>query len=543
MSATLPSSSPPAAATGRRRDIYRAVWRWHFYAGLLVLPFLAWLAITGSLFLFHEEIDDWWHRDLLRVAPPPAAALAAGAPRPLHAELVQAALTHQPGRVFKYLPPADARRSAQVGIATADGSRRVVYVDPSDARVLGSLADKGTLGGTIRQLHSLAVAGTAGQALIEIAAGWSILLVLTGLYLWWPGRRPAAGAQAAGTARQGGALSVRGRPRQRVFWRDLHAVLGLAAGGFVLFLAATGMPWSVWWGAKANQLANGHNYGYPAGVRVNLPVSGERLDAAAPTTWSLEQARVPLSPSAVPAGHGPRHGEHTEQAAHDEHAGPAGPRADPGADRVAGAGTGAGDVDGVDGGEHAGHGGGGAAPPPLSPEAAARLPAPLTLDQAIAIFESRGIAPGYTVNPPASARGVYTASIYPRALRQQRVIHIDQYGGQPLIDMSYADYGPLGRALEWGVNVHLGYQFGLLNQLVLLAACLAIVALCASAAVMWWKRRPPGRLGVPPAPADPRTLRGVTALLAIGGLCFPLAGASMAAIWAVDRFWPRGPAR
>ncbi len=66
--------------------------------------------------------------------------------------------------------------------------------------------------------------------------------------------------------------------------------------------------------------------------------------------------------------------------------------------------------------------------------------------------------------------------------------------------MSYADYGPLGRALEWGINVHMGQEFGLANQIVLTLACLAIILLAVSAAVMWWKRRPAGSLGVPPCP-------------------------------------------
>lgn len=116
----------------------------------------------------------------------------------------------------------------------------------------------------------------------------------------------------------------------------------------------------------------------------------------------------------------------------------------------------------------------------------------------------------------------------------QRVIHLDQYSGKPLIDMSYADYGPLGKALEWGINVHMGQEFGLANQLVLLAACLAIVLLCVSALVMWWKRRPQGSLGVPPLPAEKATLRGVVALLAIGGLAFPLVGLSLIVMVAVD---------
>ncbi len=31
---------------------YRAMWRWHFYAGLIVLPVLALMAVTGALYLY-----------------------------------------------------------------------------------------------------------------------------------------------------------------------------------------------------------------------------------------------------------------------------------------------------------------------------------------------------------------------------------------------------------------------------------------------------------------------------------------------------------
>lgn len=71
----------------------------------------------------------------------------------------------------------------------------------------------------------------------------------------------------------------------------------------------------------------------------------------------------------------------------------------------------------------------------------------------------------------------------------------------------------------------------------MLLACAAIVLLCVSAAVMWWKRRPVGGLGVPPLPADPRTLRGVLALLVLCGLLFPLMGASLLLLWAFDHYW------
>ena len=153
----------------------------------------------------------------------------------------------------------------------------------------------------------------------------------------------------------------------------------------------------------------------------------------------------------------------------------------------------------------------------------------------MAIVERLGIAAGYTLTPPRGPTGVYTASVYPDDLARQRVIHLDRYSGRPLLDMRHADYGPLGRWLEWGINVHLGQEFGVPNQIALVAACLGILVLCASGVAMWWKRRPAGALGAPPPGADRRALFGVAALLAVGGLVFPLVGASMLAMLAFDR--------
>jgi uncharacterized iron-regulated membrane protein len=49
----MTTSETPAGLSGA----YRAVWRWHFYAGVLVLPFLMLMALTGGLYLFKTEID------------------------------------------------------------------------------------------------------------------------------------------------------------------------------------------------------------------------------------------------------------------------------------------------------------------------------------------------------------------------------------------------------------------------------------------------------------------------------------------------------
>lgn len=461
-------------ASAAASSLYRAVWRWHFYAGLLVLPFLVWLAATGGLYVFKTQIDGYFHR-ALKVVP------AAPSSRP-HGDVVAAALSAHPGTVRKYTPAASPTASAEVGIATARGEALSVFVDAHRAQVLGALPDGGSVAWTIRKLHSLKYFGRIARGVIEMAAGWAILLVLTGIYLWWPRGRSA------------GVVSVRGTPRQRVFWRDLHAVTGVFVGAALVFLAITGMPWSVLWGAQVNRWANGHNFGYPAGVRVQVPMSQQRLGESGPTAWSLEQARLPRS---TDEGH----------EGHEDHAVPGAP----GAAVAAGA-------------------------------AREAVPGALDLNAAVAIFERLGIAPGYTVSLPQGPSGVYTASVYPNDLTQQRVIHLDPYSGRPLVDMRYADYGPLARWLEWGINVHMGQEFGVPNQALLVAACLGIVMLCASACVMWWKRRPAGRLGVPPMPGDRRALHGVLMLLALGGVAFPLVGASLVVMLALDWLWVLRPA-
>ncbi|WP_353618408.1 PepSY domain-containing protein [Paracidovorax avenae] len=117
---------------------------------------------------------------------------------------------------------------------------------------------------------------------------------------------------------------------------------------------------------------------------------------------------------------------------------------------------------------------------------------PIDLDAAMAVFTRLGMAPGFGVAAPQGAGGVYTASAYPADLGRQRVVHLDQYSGRPLLDMGYADYGPVAKGLEWGINVHLGQQYGVANQIVLAVACAGIVLLCVAGAVAWWKRRPAG---------------------------------------------------
>lgn len=219
---------------------YRAVWRWHFFAGLIVLPAMLWLATTGGLYLYKAEIDrliygSWTERQFT------------GDPLPLD-ELATLVSRQTRGTVTRIERPPDRHASWRVTVER-DGMKRMAFVDPALGLVLGETREGGVMR-LVRDLHSLSITGPIGNAFVEIIAGWAILLVLSGFYLWWP-----RGGQRA--------LALRGSPKGRLFWRDLHGSAGAIVGAVILFLGVTGMPWSLWWGARLGEIVAASEAGRP----------------------------------------------------------------------------------------------------------------------------------------------------------------------------------------------------------------------------------------------------------------------------------------
>jgi uncharacterized iron-regulated membrane protein len=114
-------------------------------------------------------------------------------------------------------------------------------------------------------------------------------------------------------------------------------------------------------------------------------------------------------------------------------------------------------------------------------------------------------------------------------------LHIDQYTGNVLADVRFEQYGTVARATEIGVMLHEGKMFGPLNQIIILLICLMILLSAVSGVVIWWKRRPDGKFGVPPLRHDlPKWKTGVAIMLTLA-VIFPLVGASLIVVWGLDR--------
>lgn len=166
----------------------------------------------------------------------------------------------------------------------------------------------------------------------------------------------------------------------------------------------------------------------------------------------------------------------------------------------------------------------------------------IPIDKVIEIAKEENVQSGYEIAFSKEKTGVYTifletADIYPdRPMPwKQRTLHIDQYNGKVLADIGWNDYGTIGKLMSLGIAFHQG-EFGLISQLFLLLLMIGIIMIVIADLIMWWNRKPKGKLGAPKSPKNSRLLKGVALLIIFLGLFFPLVGISLLIVWSLDYF-------
>lgn len=457
-----PTTEPPS------NRFYRTVWRWHFYAGLFVIPFMLILAITGIIYLFKPQLDAAMYPNLMFVTPTASTLSYTGQ--------VQAVESAYPDATVTQITPSVANnRSTEVLITTADQRNLMVFVDPHTGQVLGDRNEDNNLQAIARKIHGELLIGKLGDYLVELAACWGLVLLISGLYLWWPRRRFAV---------LGTLIPRLWSQNKRIFWRDLHAVPGFYGILLIGFLILTGLPWTGFWGETFAQVWGR----FPDQMWDNVPQStvltGSLNQRGQVVPWAVEQLPMPQSmpQSAVLVSS-----------------------------------------------NHSGHSDAG-----LATSQRDRI----SLDSIVQLAQAQGAPPGYSVSLPQGETGVYTVSAFPADPTQEVTMHIDQYSGAVLADVRWQDYDLVPKAVEMGTAIHMGKYFGLANQLLMLVAALIVMLLSVTGAIMWWQRRPreSGLIGAPAMPAHVQSWRVPLAIVAILGLTFPLVGLSLVIVLLLDYF-------
>jgi uncharacterized iron-regulated membrane protein len=259
--------------------------------------------------------------------------------------------------------------------------------------------------------------------------------------------------------------------RGRAFWKSLHGALALWISLILVVFLISGLSWAGLWGAKFVQAWNT----FPTEKWDAVPLSDAthatmNHGAEKEVPWTLEQTPLPESGSL--------------------------------------AGT-------------------------------VAIQGPVTIDSVAAFAGTLGFDRRFQMNLPADEAGVFTISHDSMSNdgpdpAADRTIHIDQYTGNVLADVRYADYSVYAKMMAWGIAFHEG-DLGAWNLALNTVFCLSIIFVAVSGLVMWWKRRPSAlRLGAPPRPAEIPYGKGAL-LVTLGlSLAFPMLGLTLLAVIVLD---------
>jgi uncharacterized iron-regulated membrane protein len=445
---------------------HRLLWRWHFYAGLFVMPLLLVLAITGTLYCFQPQIEPLLYRDRMIVD-------AHAEPRLSQQVLLAKAIAAEPrdATPTTVVINNDPRRSAEFVFRLQSGSSESVYLDPYTGAVLGRLSVEDRLMKQIRNLHRGLLLGKTGEIVMELAGCWTLVMIGTGVALWWPKAHQTGGRFVPRLSSSKG----------RAWWRELHAVGGAWLALGALFFVLSGLPWSSTWGKQFKALATSAQLGYPPGAwgsaHVHSAKPAMKMNDPAMADMKMDDLPLPQTPWAVGETSVPHSAADTADIA---------------------------DVT-------------------------------IPLDQVVALASHAGVKDGYDIALPTTAQGVYSVSYFPADPQAERTLHIDRYSGRILSDIGYRDYGRVAQWISYGTSLHMGRYFGVANQILASAISLGLAAMSVSGFVMWRKRKPGRVLGAPSRPVFNPPMRawivGLTAL----GIVFPMMGLTMLIVWISDR--------
>ncbi|WP_239749319.1 PepSY domain-containing protein [Mammaliicoccus sp. H-M34] len=255
--------------------IFSPIRRLHFYAAFFITPLLLTLSLTGIGYLFYTNVENNIYQD----------EFFSDSHTKGHQSLDDA--IHEIRDVYKgyeiqKISIMDEPYNNRVTIGNEDGESRYIFLDEHNQRVANQNA-KFTYSNVLRETHSsLMVGGSFVNYLVELAACWTIFMIISGVYLTF----------------KSNVLKKTKKKTSFLFNRRIHAIIGLIIAIPIFIIVLTGLPWSAFMGKQINQFAEEHpKLGYSA-LKATPP---ESEDNELP--WATRSKEKPTSKKDPHADH------------------------------------------------------------------------------------------------------------------------------------------------------------------------------------------------------------------------------------------------
>ena len=243
--------------------IKKVIGQVHLYLGLSSGLVILIVSITGCLWVFQEELRPLFYADRMYVDAPPSAQRL---PASLLKQRAEAALGNQYHADRMYIP-AKAEESVYVqfrkfNTGEEDGGSPFfytdyveyfyrVYLNPYTGEVIRIENTKWEFFNVVLWIHfSLLLSYPIGHLIVGYAVLIFVVMLITGLILWWPRNKAAA--------KQRFWFRWKATTRWKRKNYDLHNIAGFYALTIALLIALTGLVWAFdWVGESIQWLANG----------------------------------------------------------------------------------------------------------------------------------------------------------------------------------------------------------------------------------------------------------------------------------------------
>ncbi|EPR67676.1 PepSY-associated TM helix domain-containing protein [Cyclobacterium qasimii] len=227
------------------QNIFPWIWKWHFIGGIISAPVIIILAITGILYLFRDSYEASQIQRLSQVEEMAGDKMT----YQQQWELVKKEWEKVPTAVA--LPGSESEGTEFISGKFSQKSS--LYIDPYAKKVNGIVNVKETDMQKVRKLHGELLLGRYGAKVVELVASWMVVLIITGLYIFWPRGKGIKGF-----------VTIRTNQTKRILYRDIHALIGFWFSILLIIVLAGGLPWTDVFGAGFRWVQDKTETGYPA---------------------------------------------------------------------------------------------------------------------------------------------------------------------------------------------------------------------------------------------------------------------------------------
>lgn len=230
----------------------------HLWLGLASGLVVFVVSMTGCLYVFEEEIRNTTQASYRFVEAKPTPRLGVADLR----KIAETQFAGEPLRQIRLF--ADPTKTVQIR-AGKDKAERIAFVNPYTGAVL-ALRPRLDWLGVVEELHTSLLLGEVGRWLIKANILIFLVLLISGLVLWFPGKK----------ARRKQAFRVKwGASPKRVNY-DVHSTFGFYASLGLLVITLTGMWWSFDWMKRSVYFLTGSKFEKPRKTETT-PVSQAAL--------------------------------------------------------------------------------------------------------------------------------------------------------------------------------------------------------------------------------------------------------------------------